>query len=106
MLDAVEAVVSLFAFHPLRCAFVAAAFTVALGVHRGPLVARAVVGVTALAWWGFAVLEWVTPTKASIRLDLVILGPLFLALALVGTLCIATNYYVRGTPKLAGERDA
>jgi hypothetical protein len=91
MLETFGAIVSIFAFHPIRCAVVAALFTVALIAPGMSRRSRIVLGVVALGWWAFAILEWMTPVQANIRLDLVVLGPIFLMMAVLGLFCFIAS---------------
>jgi hypothetical protein len=91
MLDLLGATVAFFAFHPLRCALIASVFTFALFFKRYSRGTKLVLGGVAIAWWGFAVLEAVTPPRMNIRVDLVFLGPTFLLLAGIGAACLVAG---------------
>lgn len=36
----------------------------------------------------FAILEWVTPATANVRVDLIFIGPIVIALAVIGAFCL------------------
>ena len=91
MPDALGAAIAIFAFHPLRCAFIAAVFTSALFFRRYSRGTKLMLGGVAVAWWAFTVLEAVTPSRMNVRLDLVFLGPAFLLLAIVGAGCLVAG---------------
>jgi len=91
MLDILGATIAVFAFHPLRCALIAAVFTSALFFRRYSRGRKFILGGVAIAWWAFAFLEAATPSKMNIRVDLVFLGPVFLLLAVVGAWCLAAG---------------
>lgn len=89
--DVLGAAIAIFAFHPLRCALIAAVFTSALFLRRYSRRTKFILGCAAVAWWAFVVLETVTPSQVNIRVDLVFLGPAFLLLAVVGVWCLAAG---------------
>ena len=91
MLDVLGATIAIFAFHPFRCALIAAVFTSALFFQRYSRGTKFILGGVAVAWWAFAVLEAVTPSQMNIRVDLVFLGPAFLLLAIVGAGCLVAG---------------
>lgn len=76
--------IQFFAFNPMLCGLVAAAFTLAALVPNRSRGSRIVLAVVALLWWGFTGLETATPMQTNIRIDLVFLGPVFLGAAVVG----------------------
>ena len=88
MLDVLGGTIAIFAFHPLRCALIAAVFTSALFFGSYSRGTKFILGGVAVAWWVFAVLEAVTPSQMNIRVDLVFLGPAFLLLAVAGAGCL------------------
>jgi len=91
MADVLGTTIAIFAFHPLRCALIAAVFTSALFFRRYSRGTKFVLGGVAIAWWAFALLEAATPSEMNIRVDLVFLGPAFLLLAAVGVWCLAAG---------------
>jgi hypothetical protein len=91
MLDVLGGAIAIFSFHPLRCALIAAVFTLALLFRRYSRGTKFILGGVAIAWWAFAVLEATTPSHMNIRVDLVFLGPVFLLLAVVGVWCLAVG---------------
>jgi hypothetical protein len=84
MSEILTSAIAAFAFHPIRCAIVAAMLTVPVLVPEWPTPIKVVIGLAALSWWAFCWLEATTPPRSNIRVDLIILGPYFLGIALVG----------------------
>jgi hypothetical protein len=84
MYEIVGSIVTVFAFHPLRCAVVAVMFTITLFIPRFSVFLKMTIGLAATSCWAFCWLDAVTPEKMNIRVDLFILGPYFVGVAIVG----------------------
>ncbi len=81
-----------FAFNPVLCAIVAMAFTVPVFVPVYSSGSRLVLGLCAVVWWGFCLLEATTSSDSAIRVDLVLLGPFIVVAAVVGAWHLARGH--------------
>ena len=75
--------IRLFAFNPVACGVVAAALSVPVLLRNFSLSDRMFIGCVALVWWFFAWTEARTNVQTNIRIDLLLQGPIYLALALI-----------------------
>ncbi len=87
-----------FAFKPWLTAPVALAFTVLVFNKRFGAGSRVLFGLAALSWWAFTAIEAITPVQANIRIDLFILGWIYM-----GTLVAGAVAAVRGWRRGAGR---
>jgi len=104
-METIGSVIGIFAFHPLRCALVALVFSVPLLISRYSRRSKTALGMAAVIWWLFALLEAATPPQMNIRIDLVFLGPVILVATLVGAWCLATGFRMRPERREAKSDD-
>jgi hypothetical protein len=83
LLKLVFAPIAFFAFKPVACGIVATIFTLALLLRGATFGQRTSFALAAVAWWFFCYLEYGTSIQTNIRTELVLLGPIFLILAVV-----------------------
>lgn len=87
-----------FAFRPWFTAPVALVFTVLVFNKRFGAGSRVLFGLAALSWWAFTAIEAITPVQANIRIDLFILGWIYM-----GTLVAGAVAAIRGWPRGGGR---
>lgn len=81
-----------FAWHPLRCAFVAAIFTVFALLPLEERFGKLVVCGAAAMWWYFAYVEATTPMTWSMRFDLLLILPVAMVLGLCALVAVALTW--------------